>query len=215
MTLNRALLRLQLTRRKCNMSEQWTRSVELANEIEALARNIAPVVREVVEIDPAVGVELKRRLCARYAEEHLDAHELAPSLLQRVYAAILNHVLSEADDAQPRSVEVAHARVRAAREQCNHRVPDQRDQAFDETLRQIRQFWASSLDEWAPQAASSVKLIAPVDAALVNEVKRRLVADRAATCPRRSDGAAKALMILLDEAIARLPVIGDAEAEAA
>jgi hypothetical protein len=93
----------------------WTRSVELANEIEAWARNIAPVVREVVEIDPAVGMELKRRLCARYAEEHLDAHGLAPSLLQRVYAAILNHVLSEADDAQPQSVEVARARVRAAR----------------------------------------------------------------------------------------------------
>jgi hypothetical protein len=129
-------------------------------------------------------------------------------------------VLSEADDAQPQSVEVARARVRAAPEQCNHRVPDQRDHAFDETVRQIKEFWASSLDEWAPQAASSVKLIAPVDAAVADEVKRRLVADRAATCPyRRSDGRdrgmTKALMIFLDEAIARLPVIGDAEAKAA
>ena len=199
--------------------DAWTRSVELAHEIESRAREVAPIIRLVVEIDAAVGVELKRRLCARYAEEHLDAHELAPSLLQRVYAAILNHVLSEADDAQPQSVEVARARVRAAREQCNHRVPDQRDQAFDETVRQIKEFWASSLDEWAPHGALSVKLIAPVDAALADEVKRRLVADRLRACPYRSDGddrrMANALMIFLDEAIARLSVIGDSEAKAA
>jgi hypothetical protein len=135
-----------------------------------------------------------------------------------VYAAILNHLLSEADDAQPQSVDVRA--FAPAPEQCNHRVPDQRDQTFDETVRQIKEFWASSLDEWAPQNALSVKLIAPVDAAVADEVKRRLVADRAATCPyRRSDGRdrgmANALMIFLDEAIARLSVIGDAEAKAA
>ena len=197
--------------------DAWTRSVELAHEIESRAREVAPIIRLVVEIDAAVGVELKRRLCARYAEEHLDAHELAPSLLQRVYAAILNHLLSEADDAQPQSVDVRA--FAPAPEQCNHRVPDQRDQAFDETVRQIKEFWASSLDEWAPQGALSVKLIAPVDAAVADEVKRRLVADRAATCPHRSDGddrrIVNALMIFLDEAIARLSVIGDAEAKTA
>jgi hypothetical protein len=120
--------------------DAWTRSVELGHEIESWAREVAPIVRLVVEIDAAVGAELTRRVAERYVEQHPDAHGLAPSLLQRIYAAILNHVLSEADDAQPQSVEVARARVRAAREQCNHRVPDQRDQAFEETVHQIKEF---------------------------------------------------------------------------
>ena len=223
-TLNRAHPRLQLTRRKwkCNMPEQidaWTRSVELGREIETWARAIAPVVKLAADFDATAGAELKKRVAERYLEEHPDAHGLEPLLLQRICAAILAHGLSEADDAQPQSLGVARARVRAAREQCNHRVPDQRDQAFDETVRQIKEFWASSLDEWAPQKALSVKLIAPVDAAVADEVKRRLVADRAATCPHRSDGddrrMANALMIVLDEAIARLSVIGDSEAKAA
>jgi hypothetical protein len=177
--------------------DAWERSVAIGHEIETWARNIAPAVREVVEIDPAVGVELNRRLCARYAEEHLGAHGLAPPLLQRICAAILGHVL-EADHAQPQSVEVARARVR---------VPDQRDHAFDETLRQIRQFWASARDEWVAPAAASVQAVANIDAALADEAKRRLVADRAATYPYPSDGddrVANALMFCLTEAIARL-----------
>jgi len=96
-------------------------------------------------------------------------------------------------------------------------VPELSDQAFDETVRQIKEFWASSLDEWAARAAASVKLVANIDAGLADEVKRRLVADRARTCPHQSDGdrVANALMIFLDEAIARLSVIGDSEAKAA
>ena len=65
----------------------------------------------------------------------------------------------------------------------------------------------------------SVKLIAPVDAAVADEVKRRLVADRLRAYLYRSDGddrrMANALMIFLNEAIARLSVIGDAEAKTA
>jgi hypothetical protein len=170
--------------------DAWERSVEVGHDIEAWVRNIAPAVREVVEIDPAVGGELKRRLCARYAEEHSDAHGLAPPLLQRICAAILGHVL-QADDA----LRIAQQRVRLS------------DDAFDETVRQIKAFWASSLDEWAPQEALSIKLVL-ADAALADEVKRRVVAARAATYPYRSAGddlrIASALMIFLDEAIARL-----------
>ena len=181
--------------------DAWTRSVELANEIESRAREVAPIVRLVVEIDAAVGVELKRRLCARYAEEHLDVHGLALPLLQRICAAILGHVL-QTDDA----LRIAQQRVRLS------------DDAFDETVRQIKAFWASSLDEWAPQEALSVKLVL-ADAALADEVKRRVVAARAATYPYRSDGddrrIANALAIFLNEAIARLSVIGDSEAKAA
>jgi hypothetical protein len=183
------------------LSDAWASSVELGHEIESWARAIAPVVRLVDEISVSVGVELKQRLVDQYVGAHpkdLAALPL-PSIFRRCVVAILGHVLSEADHPQP---QVAHERVRLS------------DQDFDEKVRQIEEFWASSLDEWAPQAASSVKLIAPVD-----EVKRRLVADRAATCPYRSDGddrrIAIALTILLDEAIARLSVIGDAEAKTA
>lgn len=171
--------------------DAWTRSLEVGHEIEMWARNNAPAVREVIEINASVGVELKRRLCARYAEEHLDVHGLALPLLQRICAAILGHVL-QADDA----LRIAQQRVCLS------------DDAFDETVRQIKAFWASALDEWAPQEALSVKLVL-ADAALADEVKRRVVAARAATYPYRSDGddlrIASALMIFLDEAIARLP----------
>ena len=172
--------------------DAWTRSLEVGREIETWARDIAPAVCEVVEIDPAVGVELKRRLCARYAEEHRDAHGLAPPLLQRICAAILGHVL-EADDAQPQ-VEIAQQRVRLS------------DQAFDDTVRQITEFWASARDEWLAPAVASIQAVANIDAA--DAAKRRLVADRAATYPYPSDGddrVANALMFCLTDAIARMP----------
>jgi hypothetical protein len=172
--------------------DAWERSVEVGREIETWARNISPIVREVVVIDAAVGVELKRRLCARYAEEHRDAHGLAAPLLQRICAAILGHVL-EADHAQPQ-VEIAQQHVRLS------------DQAFDETVRQIREFWASARDEWLAPAAASIQAVANIDAA--DEAKRRLVADRAAMYPYPSDGddrVANALMFCLVDAIARMP----------
>jgi hypothetical protein len=84
-----------------------------------------PVVALVDEIDAAVGVELKRRLAERYVEEHPDAG-LAPSPLQRACVGILNHLQSEADDAQ-RS-------ARHPRKQRNHRAADQRVLAEDAAI---------------------------------------------------------------------------------
>lgn len=214
------------------LAHELDETVSLGHKIGKWARHLVPVVALVDEIDAAVGVELKRRLAERYVEELPDTG-LAPSSLQRACVGILNHVQSEADHAQ--------RGARHPRAQRNHRAADQRvlaegaaiaagpasaalplepavttvtEATFAESIEAGRK-WARGTNGWAAQAAPFVKLIADIDGALGDEVKRCLIADCLRTYPCPSDRIAYALQILLDEAIARLSEHGDAEAKAA